>query len=199
MKVLEGNNEDLERTKEAIRLVARYHIDPRKEGHEAIGRDELAADIASLQKQIENPPSLGSMIFGTRPPWWQRQRSKRTSWRVSASRMTRFPSQQGSCFRLERARRGHDSTNSKTHSTNRVPTAARHGSSPCCFARCRATSRRGRRRGRIDDLERAFRASVNLARAVAYEVRLPLPVVWIMSGRRRVWREGSVITIWDGE
>ncbi len=60
VKVLQDNNEDMERAREAIRLVARYHIEPRKGGHEAIGRDELAADIASLQKQIENPPSLGA-------------------------------------------------------------------------------------------------------------------------------------------
>ncbi|MCY4383622.1 MAG: hypothetical protein OXE44_10780, partial [Nitrospinae bacterium] len=60
VKVLQENNEDQERTREAIRLVARYHIEPRKGGLEAIGRDELVADIASLQKQIENPPSLGA-------------------------------------------------------------------------------------------------------------------------------------------
>ena len=60
MEVLLENNEDQERTREAIRLVARYHIEPSKGGHDAIGRDELAADIASLQKRIEHPPSLGA-------------------------------------------------------------------------------------------------------------------------------------------
>ena len=55
VQALQHNNEDLERWQEATRLVVRYSIDPKK----TIGPDELAADIATARKLLENPPSLG--------------------------------------------------------------------------------------------------------------------------------------------
>ena len=58
VQALQPSNEDLERAQEATRLVVRYYIEPKKECAEAIGPDELAADIATARKLLENPPSL---------------------------------------------------------------------------------------------------------------------------------------------
>ena len=58
LQALEPRNEELERVLEANRLVTRY-IDPKKEGAQGIGHDELANDIATARELIENPPSLG--------------------------------------------------------------------------------------------------------------------------------------------
>ena len=58
VQALQPINEDLERTQETTRLVVRYGIEPKKECTEAIGPEELAADIATARKLIENPPSL---------------------------------------------------------------------------------------------------------------------------------------------
>ena len=58
VQALQHSNEDLERAQEATRLVVRYYIEPKKECAEAIGPDELAADIATVRKLLENPPSL---------------------------------------------------------------------------------------------------------------------------------------------
>ena len=58
LQALEPRNEELERVIEANRLVTRY-IDPKKEGVQGIGPDELANDIATARELIENPPALG--------------------------------------------------------------------------------------------------------------------------------------------
>ena len=58
VQALQHSNEDLERTQEATRLVVRYYIEPKKKCAEAIGLDELATDIATARKLLENPPSL---------------------------------------------------------------------------------------------------------------------------------------------
>ena len=58
LQALEPSKEDLERVQDANRLVVRYHIDPKKKGAPAIRYDELASDIATARKLIENPPSL---------------------------------------------------------------------------------------------------------------------------------------------
>ena len=58
VQALQHSNEDLERAQEATRLAVRYWIEPKKECAEAIGPDELAADIATARKLLENPPSL---------------------------------------------------------------------------------------------------------------------------------------------
>ena len=60
VQALEPSNEDLQRAQEATRLVVRYYIEPKKECAEPIGTDELAADIATARKLLENPPSLGA-------------------------------------------------------------------------------------------------------------------------------------------
>ena len=58
VQALQHSNEDLERAQEGTRLVVRYYIEPKKECAEAIGADELAADIATARKLLANPPSL---------------------------------------------------------------------------------------------------------------------------------------------
>ena len=57
VQALQHSNEDLERAQEATRLVARYYIQPKKEWAEAIGPDELAVDMATARQLLENPPS----------------------------------------------------------------------------------------------------------------------------------------------
>ena len=58
-EVLQGSQEDLEVSAETTRLFVRYHVDPTKESAEPIGHGELVADMASVQKLFENPPSHG--------------------------------------------------------------------------------------------------------------------------------------------
>ena len=55
VQALEPSNEDLNRAQEATRLTVRYYIEPRKE---PIGTDELVTDIATARKLLEDPPSL---------------------------------------------------------------------------------------------------------------------------------------------
>ena len=57
VQALQHSNENLERAQESTRLVVRYNIKPKKGRAEAIGADELAADIATARKLLENPPS----------------------------------------------------------------------------------------------------------------------------------------------
>ena len=63
-QVLQDRHEDLELATETTRLFVRYHIDPKKEFAQPIGHDELAADLATARKLLENPSSRG--IYG---PW----------------------------------------------------------------------------------------------------------------------------------
>ena len=56
VQALRHGNEDLERAREATRLFVRYEIEIKKEGAEAIKSDELAADIAMARKLLDNPP-----------------------------------------------------------------------------------------------------------------------------------------------
>ena len=58
VEALQDGKEDLERAQDAIRLFVRYHIEPRKETPEAVGRDDLVADIAAARNLLENPPSV---------------------------------------------------------------------------------------------------------------------------------------------
>ena len=57
VKAQQDSNKDSELGREAIRLFVRYLIDPTKEHTEAIGADELVADIVTARKLLENPPS----------------------------------------------------------------------------------------------------------------------------------------------
>ena len=59
VEALRGRNEEMELEREAIRLFVRYHIEPKKESAEPIGHDELVADMATARKLLESPPSLG--------------------------------------------------------------------------------------------------------------------------------------------
>ena len=61
-QALQARNEDLGLATEAIRLFVRYHIEPKKEFAEPIGHDELAADMATARKLLENPSSRG--VYG---------------------------------------------------------------------------------------------------------------------------------------
>ena len=63
-EALQASNKDLELANEVTRLFVRYHIKLKKESAEPIGQGELAADIATARKLIENPPSLS--VHG---PW----------------------------------------------------------------------------------------------------------------------------------
>ena len=63
-QALQARNEDLELATEATRLFVRYHIEPKKEVAGPIGHDELAADMATARKLLESPPSRG--VYG---PW----------------------------------------------------------------------------------------------------------------------------------
>ena len=63
-QALQARNEDLELATEATRLFVRYHIEPKKEFAEPIGHDELAVDMATARKLFESPPSRG--VYG---PW----------------------------------------------------------------------------------------------------------------------------------
>ena len=58
LEVLQDSNKDLELGREATRLFVRYVIDPTKQHATAIGADELVADIAIARKLLEDPPSL---------------------------------------------------------------------------------------------------------------------------------------------
>ena len=57
VQALKGINEDLELATEATRLFVRYHIDSRKESAKAIGHSELAVDLATARKLLQKPPS----------------------------------------------------------------------------------------------------------------------------------------------
>ncbi len=53
---LQESSEDLERSQDTIRLFVRYHINPGKEVPEAVGADDLVADLATVRHLLENPP-----------------------------------------------------------------------------------------------------------------------------------------------
>ena len=57
VKALQPGNEDLEQVQESNRLVVRYLIKHIETPAKPIGADELAADIAASRKLLENPPS----------------------------------------------------------------------------------------------------------------------------------------------
>ena len=57
---LQHDNEELERVAEEIRLTNRYFSKPYEVDFEAIGPDELAADIDSARMLLENPTSLSA-------------------------------------------------------------------------------------------------------------------------------------------
>ena len=54
-QALRESNEDLQRSQEAFRLIVRYDDRHRGNPAEAIGPEELAADIATARKLLENP------------------------------------------------------------------------------------------------------------------------------------------------
>ena len=57
VQALQHGNDDLERAQEAARLVVRYYIELQKGGTEAVGPEELVADLAIARTLLENPPT----------------------------------------------------------------------------------------------------------------------------------------------
>ena len=64
IRALQADNEDLERGQEVFRLFGRYYVERKKQGTEAIPTDELTADLATARKLLANPPSRSA-----RAPW----------------------------------------------------------------------------------------------------------------------------------
>ena len=60
VRTLQPRNEELLRIQEAIRLVVRYSTDHKNERDEAIGPKELTTDVAAARNLLENPPSLSA-------------------------------------------------------------------------------------------------------------------------------------------
>ena len=63
-QALQGRHEELELAREATRLIVRYHIDPKKESAQPVGHDELALDMGTARKLLESPSSRS--VYG---PW----------------------------------------------------------------------------------------------------------------------------------
>ena len=57
VQALEPSSRELERVLEASRLFVRYSIDLKEEHGQPIGPDELVADVAAAKRLFENPPS----------------------------------------------------------------------------------------------------------------------------------------------
>ena len=183
-QALQGGHEDLELAMEATRLFVRYHIDRTKESAEPIGHDELAADMATARKLLESPSSRD--VYG---PW-------DTSALVAAAALEAHL-QDGAVlpkdalsFAAEIVLRigegeapprqfefedtyfesGADRTAARVLPLLLLPVAAQ--------LRAVLDEDDGR-----TTFERAFHSGVNLARAVAYEVRLHLA-----RGLDHVWK-----------
>jgi len=58
LQVLQRSNDDLHRAQEAMRLIVRYYIGPKKGAPEDVPADELAADVSSARDLLDNPPGL---------------------------------------------------------------------------------------------------------------------------------------------
>ena len=59
VEILQEGSEDRELAGKATSLFVRYHIDRTRNRAEAVGPDELAADIATARQLLESPSSLG--------------------------------------------------------------------------------------------------------------------------------------------
>jgi len=60
VQALQSGNEGLQRVQEATRLIVRYYIDPKKGRIVAVGDDELAADLATTRQLLATPPGLSA-------------------------------------------------------------------------------------------------------------------------------------------
>ena len=187
-RALQGGHEDLELSMEATRLFVRYHIDPTKESAEPIGHDELAADMATARKLLESPSSLD--VYG---PW-------DTSALVAAAALE--------AHLLDGAVLPEDALSFAAEIVLRIgegEASPRQFEFEDSFFEAGADRSAARvlpllllpvatqLRAVIDEgdgwttFERAFRAGVNLARAVADEVRLHLA-----RGLDHVWKTSCV-------
>ena len=185
-QALQGKNRDLELATEAIRLFVRYDIEPKKEFAGPIGHDELVADMATARKLLENPQSSGA--FGT----WD------TSALVAAAALEAhlldgavLP-EEALSFAAEIVLRIGEAwpRQFEFEDTFFESGADRSASRVLPLLLLPAATQL---RAVLDEedgwttFERAFRAGVNLARAVADEVRLHL-----VRGLDRVWKTSCV-------
>lgn len=60
VQVLAPGTKNLERAFEARRIVVRYHIEPKKERAQSIGTEELATDLNAARNLLENPSPLAA-------------------------------------------------------------------------------------------------------------------------------------------
>ena len=187
-QALQGKNRDLELATEAIRLFVRYDIEPKKEFAGPIGHDELVADMATARKLLENPQSSGA--FG---PW-------DTSALVAAAALEAhlldgavLPEEALSCAAEIVLRIGEGEAwprQFEFEDTFFESGADRSASRVLPLLLLPAATQL---RAVLDEedgwttFERAFRAGVNLARAVADEVRLHLA-----RGLDHVWKTSCV-------
>ena len=135
VQALRKSNADLERAQEWTRLIARYHIGPKKKTSEPITLDELVSDIATARELLQNPPSLSANDpWG--PPALGRSDSARSARprAMRTSQTTCFPSPRTPFFGLHLASLNPGSTRSKTLSLRKVPTEPLHGYSRCYFS-----------------------------------------------------------------
>ena len=187
-QALQGSYEDLEFATEATRLFVRYHIEPNKESARPIGHDELAADMTTARKLLESPPSRGvyrpwdtsalvaaaaleaHLLEGAVLPEEALSFAVETVLRIGEGEV--WPTQfefEGTFFES-----GADRSAARVLPLLLLPAATKL-------------------RGVLDErdewttFERAFRAGVNLARAVADEVRLHLA-----RGLDHVWKTSCV-------
>ena len=58
VQALQDINEAIESERDVTRLTVRYYVKPKKERAHTIGRDELAADLTTSRKLLDNPPFI---------------------------------------------------------------------------------------------------------------------------------------------
>lgn len=188
VQALQESNEDLERTSEVTRLFVRYGINSKKENAVAIGVDEMAADIAAARSLIENPPSHQVVDL------WD------TSALVAAAALeAHFVENAGLpddalCFATEVLLLvGEDATESQRHEFENTFWEKGASRSAARILPLLLLPAARRLRATVDGedgsttFERAFGSCINLAGAVADEVRLHLA-----RGLDRVWETPCV-------
>ena len=169
-------------------MFVRYHIEPKKEFAEPIGHDELAADMATARKLLESPPSRG--VYG---PW-------DTSALVAAAALeahlldgTVLPEEALSFAAEIVLRIGEGEARPRLFEFEDSFFEEGADRSALAVLPLLLLPVATQLRAVLDDgdgwttFERAFRAGVNLARAVADEVRLHLA-----RGLDHVWKTSCV-------
>ena len=184
VQALQESHQDAELTNESIRLFVRYVVDPDKEHAKPISKDELVADMVAARKLLESPSSLlvhnpwdisalvaaaaleAHFVDGSGLPDETLSFAAETVLRIgeweASPREFEF---EGTYYEY-----GADRSAARVLPLLLLPVAAQ--------LRTALDESDGR-----TTFERALRASVNLAQAVAYEVRLHLA-----RGLDHVWK-----------